>query len=228
MKKNCMNLKKKIAALNSTAPVFKSSYSKVSLTQVLDIKAFSFENAVKKDAGFLEFRPYRMHEAGVASLLFKAKGVISRSIFENWLSNLLNKYQVDIFRVKGVFKFQGDDNLKVLQGVYSSFELSPYSPKEEALGKSQNKLNIIVFIGRNLPVLQIIESWQVAFKETSTLSLDRPSALASSIVPLLSIVALFAALFFDWGNILPEFVYEHSNIFLCILCVVAIYVRRKL
>jgi G3E family GTPase len=68
-----------------------------------------------------------------------------RAAFEGWLAAFLGARGDDVFRLKGIVAFAGDDRRHVLQGVHRIRELRAAKPWGG--DKPSSKL---VFIGRNL------------------------------------------------------------------------------
>eukprot|EP01114_Cavostelium_apophysatum_P022953 TRINITY_DN8486_c0_g1_i1.p1 TRINITY_DN8486_c0_g1~~TRINITY_DN8486_c0_g1_i1.p1 ORF type:complete len:411 (+),score=110.11 TRINITY_DN8486_c0_g1_i1:37-1269(+) len=138
-------LESQIREINSFAEIIKTEYSKVDVDAVLDIKSFDIERILKRDPGFLEFRPYRQHDDSVTGLSLTGEGEIDLNAFKSWLEDLLKKRGNELYRCKGVLNIKGKPNRFVLQGVHSNYNLQEHLPWDK-----ENRQNKIVLIGKNL------------------------------------------------------------------------------
>ena len=84
------------------------------------------------------------HDADVTSVGIESESFLDIEKFEPWISNLLATKGVDIYRSKGVLKFQGEPNRYVFQGVHMLMDGTFDKPL------NPNMKNQIIFIGKNL------------------------------------------------------------------------------
>ena len=63
-----------------------------------------------------------MHEDGVTSVGINTPGDLDLEKFQGWLRRLLGEHGQDIFRMKGVLSFKGEDERYVFQGVHMLFD----------------------------------------------------------------------------------------------------------
>lgn len=138
-------LEAQIQAINRTAPVIRTSFSKVDLDSVLGLKAFSLQKAMEVDPEFLVDQEHQ-HDTTVSSVGIVTKGEVDLPKMQGWLRKLLVEKAVDIFRMKGVVAVRGMEEKFVFQAVHMLFQgerFDRWRPDEERVSK-------MVFIGRNL------------------------------------------------------------------------------
>ena len=86
------------------------------------------------------------HDDDVGSIAIETEGDVDPDRLNAWLSELLVKYGVDIFRMKGFISLKGESRRFVFQGVHMLFDGQPDRPWGDDPRRNQ-----LVFIGRNLP-----------------------------------------------------------------------------
>ena len=86
------------------------------------------------------------HDDEVGSIAIETDGDVDPDRLNAWLSELLVKHGVDIFRMKGFISLKGESRRFVFQGVHMLFDGQPDRPWGDAPRRNQ-----LVFIGRNLP-----------------------------------------------------------------------------
>ncbi|WP_213804917.1 GTP-binding protein [Granulicella sp. dw_53] len=92
-----------------------------------------------------EYKPDHEHDEAVSSVGITTPGDLDKRKFNQWMSGLLQTQGTDIFRMKGVLSFQGEQARFVFQGVHMLFDGRPDRPWKEA-----ERHNQLIFIGRNL------------------------------------------------------------------------------
>lgn len=86
------------------------------------------------------------HDPGVSSVSIVCEGNLDLDKANMWLGTLLLERSEDIYRMKGLLSVDGMDERFVFQGVHDIFQGSPDRP----WGANEQRLNKIVFIGKNL------------------------------------------------------------------------------
>jgi len=174
----------RVRALNQGARVLRSQQARVDLRQILGIGGFDpASSLVQGDPHFLEGHEHVCddacdHDVGHAhkhahghehdpsvdsvSLLFDTP--FDRTAFDAWLSSFLAARGDDVFRLKGIVAFAGDDRRHVVQGVHRIREVRAAEPWGDDDPSSK-----LVFIGRRL--------------ERATLRAELAACLAGSTVP---------------------------------------------
>ena len=85
------------------------------------------------------------HDAEITSVGIRVEGDLERSIFYRWLGDLLRERGTDIYRMKGILAFAGEERRYVLQGVHmlaGGLHARPWGPDA--------RRNELVLIGREL------------------------------------------------------------------------------
>jgi len=113
--------------------------------------ADEFALALQRDAVTIEpacthvYNPEHEHDDTVSSVGIDEKAPLDLKKFNAWLRVLLAEKGTDIFRMKGVLRFQGEARRFVFQGVHMLFDGRPDRP-----WKAGEAGNTLVFIGRHL------------------------------------------------------------------------------
>jgi G3E family GTPase len=92
------------------------------------------------------YNPGHEHDDEVSSVGITAVGELDSTKLNRWLGQLLRTKGPDIFRMKGVLAIQGQARRFVFQGVHMLFGGQP----DRAWAPDEERLNQLVFIGRNL------------------------------------------------------------------------------
>jgi G3E family GTPase len=92
-----------------------------------------------------DFKPDHEHDDQVSSVGITTPGDLDPQKFNSWMSELLQRQGVDIFRMKGVLSLSGEPRRFVFQGVPMLLDGRPDRPWKQ--GERHNQL---IFIGRNL------------------------------------------------------------------------------
>jgi G3E family GTPase len=136
------------------AEIIESTNSAVPMEKILGLKAFSLDRVLEKEPEFLEPGEH-MHDSSVTSVCVTSDKAVSVALLEGWIGALLQTVGADLFRYKGVLNVAGFDQRYVFQGVQMMFTgtfTSSWEPNEV-------RRSNFVFIGRNLPVEYIKESF---------------------------------------------------------------------
>ena len=155
----------RVRALNQGARILRSQQARVDLRQVLGIGGFDpAASLVQGDPHFLEGHEHvcdehcdhdpehaakhvhgHEHDPSVdsASLVFERP--FERDRFDAWLAGFLEARGSDVFRLKGIVAFAGDDRRHVLQAVHRIREVRAAEPWGADAPSSK-----LVFIGRGL------------------------------------------------------------------------------
>jgi G3E family GTPase len=140
---------------NPMAEIIESTNSAVPMEKILGLKAFSLDRVLEKEPEFLEPDQEHMHDSNVTSVCVTSDKAVSVALLEGWIGALLQTVGADLFRYKGVLNVAGFDQRYVFQGVQMMFTgtfTSSWEPNEV-------RRSNFVFIGRNLPVDYIKESF---------------------------------------------------------------------
>lgn len=143
-----LNIEKKLNALNPTATIQRTSFSKIDPNDILNIKAFELKRVLDLDPEFLDEDAEHEHDAAVSSVAIKTKGEVNIKLLQNWIRRLIVDDGANLYRYKGVLAVKGIDKKFVFQGVGMSF-IGDFD--EDACWKEGDiRENRFVFIGKNL------------------------------------------------------------------------------
>lgn len=145
-------VRQRIRELNATAEIITSSYSVVDLDQIFGISAFDAARTMSEDPHWLDDSNH-VHDPSLQSESIEINGRIDRTGFERWLAEFVNDHGDELYRMKGIIGFDGEDRRFVLQGVHHIYDVSPAEPPTTAPHAST-----LVFIGRGLDRGDVVES----------------------------------------------------------------------
>lgn len=99
------------------------------------------------------FTRKREHLKGVSSVSVKMPGQLDKLLFGIWYDRFLAANAKNLYRVKGVIGFKGEEHKSIFQGVHSMFDITT----GDNWG-SETPVNRIVFIGKDLNEIDIRSS----------------------------------------------------------------------
>ena len=150
-------LEKKIGGLNPVARVQRTRNSDIALAAVLDLG--SSELAQRIDGAVAAHHSSHHHHLQVATVCIVEPGDLDGLKVSLWLRSLIADFGADILRMKGILNLRGDPDQFWFQGVQIEFEGRPgraWNPGEE-------RVNRLVFIGRNLDKEKITQGFRTCF-----------------------------------------------------------------
>ncbi|QCD90078.1 CCR4-NOT transcription complex subunit 2 [Vigna unguiculata] len=144
-------LEEEIHNINSLAEIIHSVRCQVDLSRILNRQAYDTARATHLETLLEESRSLstkKLHDSGVRTLCISGTQMIDLDKTRIWLEEILweKKYDMDVYRCKGVLSVQNSDQLHTLQAVRELYEIVP-SRKWE---KEEKRINKIVFIGQIL------------------------------------------------------------------------------
>ncbi|PAX46860.1 CobW family GTP-binding protein [Brunnivagina elsteri] len=148
-------LEKRIRSMNAIAKIYRTQNSELSMDDLLGVQAFNLDNALAIEPGFLEEEHEHEHDETVTSVALVENGALDGEKLNAWMSELLQTQGPDIFRMKGILNFDGEDSRFVFQGVHMLFEGKP----ERSWKDGEIRKNELVFIGRNLNEAKLREDF---------------------------------------------------------------------
>ena len=175
------SLRKRLSTINPRAPIDRVNFGDADLKTVLDVKGFNLDAALELSPDFLgkteshchhdhhddcgchhhdceegckhEGHYHQVeHNDAVGSFVIRTDKAIDMERFDQFLTDLIERYSDDLMRYKGIVNFEGCDIRYVFQGVHDVAAVSegkPWQPDDA-------RESIIIFIGLNLPK-EIIE-----------------------------------------------------------------------
>ena len=136
----------KLRSLNKVAPLKRCERAEgFALDFVLGVEAFDLKKVLDIEPDFLDTDGEHMHDDSITSIGLRQAGALDMVRVNAWLTDLLAKEGVNIFRMKGILNIRGQDMKFVFQGVHMLFSGEPLEPWNDEPRESR-----IVFIGRDL------------------------------------------------------------------------------
>ncbi|XWS34180.1 hypothetical protein CRYUN_Cryun21dG0018300 [Craigia yunnanensis] len=144
-------LENEIHSINSLANIIRSVRCEVDLSQILNRQAYDATHATHLQALLEESKSISsrdLHDSGVRTLCINQTEAVALHKVRLWIEEILwdKKYDMDVYRCKGVLSVENSDHLHTLQAVREIYEIVP--AREWRDGEKQ--MNRIVFIGHNL------------------------------------------------------------------------------
>lgn len=146
------SIRNRIAGINSAAPLFETTYSKIPWDKLFDLKAYD----AKFQFDEKHFQKHGWHDSRISTITFSFGRLTEErmALFETWIQlvlweNKVNELEVEVHRLKGRF-VKTDGKVKILQGVREAYELVDMRDDlEEELLEAQFPSKL-VFIGKYL------------------------------------------------------------------------------
>jgi len=148
-------LETRIRAMNAIAKVYRTCNVELEMDALLGVGAFDLNRALEVDPEFLSEDAHE-HDQSVASVALVEPGALDGKRLNDWLSRLLQTQGPDIFRMKGILNFAGDNHRFVFQGVHMLFD----GTRDRPWKLDEPRKNELVFIGRNLNEAQLREDFR--------------------------------------------------------------------
>ncbi|XP_043687038.1 COBW domain-containing protein 1 isoform X3 [Telopea speciosissima] len=144
-------LEKEIHEINSLANIIRSVRCEVDLSKILDCRAYDAVHGAHLEALLKDNQSastMNLHNSGVRTLCISEQRKVNLDKFRSWLEEILweKKYNMDVYRCKGVLSVQNSDQLHTLQAVREIYEIVPARKWQQG----ENQMTKIVFIGQNL------------------------------------------------------------------------------
>jgi len=139
-------LEEKVRELNVLTKVYRTRNTEIGLDKILDVGAFDLSRRLEVSPGLLTADEHHSH-SDIHSVSMRESGALDGRKLNAWLGGLLKTRGTDIFRMKGIVEVQGEARRVVFQGVHMMFDGRP----DRAWQDGEDRSNILVFIGRNLP-----------------------------------------------------------------------------
>ncbi|KAI3970813.1 hypothetical protein MKX01_024460 [Papaver californicum] len=154
-------LEKEIHNINSLAEIIHSVKCEVDLSKILDRKAYDATQLGHLETLLKETESLstgNIHDSNVRTLCITEHRQVDLDKVRLWLEEILweKKYDMDVYRCKGVLDVQNSGQLHTIQAVREIYEIVParrWQEKEERTVK-------IVFIGRNLDEVILRDSFR--------------------------------------------------------------------
>ncbi len=145
-------LEARVRELNILARIYRTKDAAIPLDRILDVGAFDLSRRLEVSPGLLT-ADRGHHHSDIHSVSLREAGALDGRKLNAWLGGLLKTRGTDIFRMKGIVEVKGESRRVVFQGVHMMFDGRPDRPWQD----SEDRTNILVFIGRNLPEADLRE-----------------------------------------------------------------------
>jgi G3E family GTPase len=139
-----------IRRLNPLAHIHRTQDCALALDQVLDVRAFDLKNVLALEPALLEEHAHE-HAAGIGCVAIRSAGGTDDAKVNRWLNTLVATQGRDLLRFKGILHIAGQNRRFVFHGVHMTLDGRPGRPWKPA----DERLNEIVFIGRNLDAMAL-------------------------------------------------------------------------
>ncbi|KAH6802048.1 Cobalamin biosynthesis CobW-like protein [Perilla frutescens var. frutescens] len=145
------DLEKDIYNINSLANIIRSVRCQVDLSMILNRRAYDATHATHLEALLRENRNLStsdIHDSGVRTLCICEPKEVHVEKVRMWIEEILwdKKYDMDVYRCKGILNVANSDELYTLQAVREVYEIVPTRKWKY----EETRVNKIVFIGRSL------------------------------------------------------------------------------
>lgn len=145
---NVSKVKKRVESINSLASIVETSYSKVDLNKILDLRAYQ-DKIVDID----NLVDHGWHDHRISTVVAPFRSINDEEIkkLESWLQHVLwegdiDGTKVEIQRTKGKIVHKGDNKVYVIQGVCETYELV----STDAVESDKSNMSKLVLIGKHL------------------------------------------------------------------------------
>ena len=148
------SIRRRIRQYNPLASLYETSQCVVAFDKIMDIAAFDLQNALQVDPELLSETEHE-HEGAVSSASIRIPGTVDSDRFNRWINEFVQTHGPDLYRVKGILDMDDSPRRFVFQGVHMVLDGRPGA----AWGVDEERINQIVFIGRNLDEHKLIQGF---------------------------------------------------------------------
>ncbi|CAM9273906.1 unnamed protein product [Ectocarpus sp. 8 AP-2014] len=116
-------LEARIRAINPSAPIIRSEFSRVPPKKLLNLSAFDLQRVLEMDPEFLESDGTdHVHDDSISSVAWSFPGLeLNVNLLQLYISKLMQELGTELFRYKGVLAVKGCQEKFVFQGVHMLF-----------------------------------------------------------------------------------------------------------
>jgi len=155
--KDLVQVEKRIKEHNQYAQIIRTQFKKEApkMDQILGLEAFNLDRVVEMDENFLKDEDHE-HDQRVSSVGFVLDETQQINLFKlnEWISTLIQKWNAELFRYKGVIAVKGRDQKFVFQGVHMLF-----SGDFAATWGDKPRKSVFCFIGKDLKKMNLKEGF---------------------------------------------------------------------
>ena len=150
----------RLTGINAFAEIQRCTQSAVSVDSVLNIGGFDLKRTLEMDPEFLNTDNEHEHDDSVTSISIVVPGNVHMLLMNQWVSELLKTKGTEIYRMKGVLSVSGSESKYVFQAVHMIFD---GKHSDEAWAEGEERMNTLVFIGKNLDKEEIEGGFAACF-----------------------------------------------------------------
>lgn len=147
-------VERRIKGVNSYAQIIRTKFKVEApdMDMILGLKAFDLERVTEMDEAFLNTEEEHIHDNRVTSVGFALEADQQIELFklQDFISSLMQEFNEDLFRYKGVIAVKGRDKKFVFQGVHMLFGGDFATDWGE-----QERKSVFCFIGKNLDKMNL-------------------------------------------------------------------------
>jgi G3E family GTPase len=157
-----------IARLNSLATIERAKNSDIDLSRIFNIGDIDFLRKLKdhhhddhdrSDQDSRLDHPHHNHLQNVQTVCIERLGELDGLKVSIWFRSVIGEMGDKLMRMKGILSLKGDNDQFLVQGVHWDFEGRP----GRAWGADEERINRLVFIGRNLDAERIVRGFENCF-----------------------------------------------------------------
>ncbi len=140
-------LRETLKQINGTAQIFPVSFSDITNIALLDTFSFSKESIVSSTLSFqhVSFLRPAVNQHQISTESFVIPGGLDAPKFTSWINNYLFFNQKNIYRVKGILCFEGEEDQYIFQSVRSEYLIEKGNP-----WRDKTRFSKIIFIGKDI------------------------------------------------------------------------------
>jgi len=158
-------IEKRIKGINKYARIIRTQFSEKApkMSDLLGLNAFDLDRVVEMDENFLNEDEEHVHDQRVSSVGFVLDENQQINLFQlqNYISVLLQTYNEELFRYKGVIAIKGQDEKYVFQGVHMLF-----GGDFAAKWGDEPRKSVFCFIGKDLKKMKLKEGFMKCIAKT--------------------------------------------------------------
>jgi G3E family GTPase len=139
-------LRERLGQLNPRAAQIEVHFGRVALSEILDLRAFSIDEALQLDPAFLSGGRHR-HAEDISAFVFQHRSAFDPQRLDLFMRMLAQQHGADLLRYKGVLNVHGRDARVVFQGVHMLIG----AQEGKVWEAGEQRASTLVFIGRDLP-----------------------------------------------------------------------------
>ena len=155
-----------IGRLNKVAKIERAKNSEIDLSKIFNISNIDFPHKLAEQ-GELHDRhehghehhhsghPHHNHLQNIDTICIEHPGALDGLKVSTWFRSVIGEFGDRVLRMKAILNLKGDKDQFLLQGVHWDFEGRP----GRAWGLAEDRINRIVFIGRQLNKEKIVQGF---------------------------------------------------------------------